>query len=100
MSGLGMKDQSALTPDIEIRVAADFTPEQRNETLSILELLDEELGGGNYRVLRCVLFLARGDLARLVHFADRARSDWRDVIYWAEYDDQDRQVRDFNQPFR
>jgi hypothetical protein len=51
-------------------------------------------------VLRCVVHLAGGDLARLVHCSDRARLDWRDVIYWAEYDSVDRQVRDFNQPFK
>jgi hypothetical protein len=85
-------------PDIVARIATDFPAADRAEALRLLELLASEVGG-QPRVLRCVLFLARGDLARLAHNADRARSDWRDVIYWAEYDEQDRRVRDFDRPF-
>lgn len=84
--------------DIEARVAADFASADRGEALGLLELLKTELGCHS-RVLRCVLFLARGDLSCLARYADTARADWRDVIYWAEYDQADRQVRDFNQPF-
>jgi hypothetical protein len=96
---LGGRGSAQLTPDIEARIAADFGPAERQEALGILQLLDNELGSGNSRVLRCIVFLARGELSLLVHNADRARSDRRDVIYWAEYDEHDRQVRDFNLPF-
>lgn len=87
-----------MEPDITARVAADFAPADRGDALGLLELLGSEVGG-QPRVLRCVLFLAEGNLARLAHFADRARVDWRDVMYWAEYDEQDRLVRDFDRPF-
>ena len=52
------------------------------------------------RVVRCVLYLADGDLQKLEHFTDQALQDPRDVMYWAEYDrDSNDQVRDFNEPF-
>ncbi len=84
--------------DIVARVAADFVPADRGEAIELLELLVSEVGS-QPRVLRCVVFLSCGDLAMLVYYADRARSDWRDVIYWAEYDEQNRHVRNFNRPF-
>ena len=87
-----------MEPDIVARVAADFAPADRGEALGLLGLLAADVGG-QPRVLHSVVFLARGELGRLAHNADRARADWRDVISWAEYDEQDRQVRDFNQPF-
>lgn len=96
---MGVRGAARLKRDVEMRVIADFALEERNEALSILQQLDDELGDGQCRVLRCVLFLASGELARLAHYAERAQADWRDVIYWAEYDDQDRRIRDFSLPF-
>ena len=84
--------------DIEARVATDFAVEDRDNALGFLELLAAE-EDGSPRILRCVLYLARGDLSLLVHYADRARSDCRDVFFWAEYDEMDQRIRDFNRPF-
>jgi hypothetical protein len=43
------------------------------------------------RVLCAVVRLADGSLDALSHYADSARGDWRDVLYWAEHprDDSD-----------
>lgn len=53
------------------------------------------------RVVRCVLYLAEGDVGRLEELARHAQADY--VIFWAEYTDHDRplprQVRDFTKPF-
>ena len=32
-----------------------------------------------------ILTLSKGSLARLTHYTERARHDYRDVLYWAEY---------------
>jgi len=88
-----------MTPDIEARIDADFVMAQRMDALGILRQLESDLGKETSRILRCVVFLARGDLERLAHFANQARADYRDVIYWAEYDERDRHLRDFNSPF-
>jgi len=85
--------------DIEARIFADFSAENRENAILIIRKLGAELDREVHRILRCVLFLSHGELPLLMHNADQARSDYRDVIYWAEYDEQDSQVRDFNQPF-
>ena len=85
--------------DIEARISADFSAEKRENAIHIIRTLGTELDREVHRILRCVLFLSRGELPLLMHNADQARRDYRGVIYWAEYDEQDRQVRDFNQPF-
>ena len=84
--------------DIVACVAADFVPAHRGEAIELLELLASEVGS-QPRVLRCVVFLSCGDLAMLVYYADRARSDSRDVIYWGEYEEKNQQVQNFNRPF-
>ena len=69
---------------------------------AVKELLTDlalTLKGETNRVLRSVVFLASGDLAKLLHFSIQAQTDIRDVLSWAEYDHEDRQVRDFNLPF-
>ena len=77
-----------MPPDILRQIATDFPEAERNEAQVILQLLSDELQTeGKDRILRCVLLLARGKPSHLVHFADRARMDWRDVIFWAEYDE-------------
>ena len=54
------------------------------------------------RVARCVLHLSDGNLDKLERMHEASQQDWRDVIWWAEYDHpQNPEVRihDFNQPF-
>ena len=36
---------------------------------------------------------------QLLDGINAAMTDYRDVIYWAEYDASDRKIRDFDQPF-
>lgn len=71
-----------------------------NEQLATLQSqLDEYRGNEQLRVVRCIIHLAEGDTERLLHFIGAAKTDYRDVIYWAEYDRNDQRLRDFNQPF-
>jgi len=54
------------------------------------------------RVARCVLHLADSDLGEFGPMHEAACQDYRDVIWWAEYDhpkEPDTRMRDFNQPF-
>lgn len=85
-----------MAPDIEQRIEADFGPGAANGILPLLSPLLETPGGE--RIARCVLILAKGDIARLRHFLLQAQADYRDVIYWAEYDSKMR-VRDCSLPF-
>lgn len=64
-----------------------------------MALLEEYQGDERLRVIRCIVHLARGSTSQLLHFIASARIDYRDVIHWAEYDGDDRRVRDFSQAF-
>jgi hypothetical protein len=88
-----------LPPDIESRIDADFASADRSEARRILAALQKDRDVPVDRVQRSIVFLAKGDLERLADLAGRAGQDARDVIYWAEYDALDKQVRDFTRPF-
>ncbi len=94
------ESQHILAPDIAARVDGDFRVDERNEAKQVLARLHGECERESDRVLRCVVFLSEGSLQRLAHNAEQARQDYRDVIYWAEYDLNDNRLRDFNQPFK
>jgi hypothetical protein len=52
------------------------------------------------RVLRCIVFLAGGDLERLEEMVALSQIDARDVIVMAEYDrDVRTRLRDLRRPF-
>ena len=83
-------------PDIAARIEQDFGGDALRGVCSLLQpVLDQDLGN---RVVRCILVLSRGDLGRLQHNVQQALTDYRDVIYWAEYD-ATRRTFDFNRPF-
>lgn len=83
--------------DIHAKIARDF---KRNAAAAseMIEahLIDDPTGD---RVLRCVLFVASGNLSELEQCLKLAQLDYRDMIVAAEYDEHMKQVRDFNNPF-
>jgi hypothetical protein len=89
-------DRIWLPADVAERLLADYPDEQ---LATLQALLDEYKGNERARVVRCVVHLAEGKVDRLLHFIGCATTDYRDVIYWAEYDRNDQRLRDFNQPF-
>jgi hypothetical protein len=83
-------------PDVMTRIAADFPNEA---PATILALLEQYEGVEKSRVARCILHLAGGSADQLHRFIGNAKTDYRDVIYWAEYGQDDQRIHDFNQPF-
>ena len=84
-----------LPKDIAERLAADFPTEDAPTLHRLLSECENE----SLRVIRCVVHLARADVGRLLHYIDSAAADYRDVIWWAEYDEAGRKVHDFTLPF-
>jgi hypothetical protein len=82
--------------DIARRVHSDFSQADRPSVVNALEMYH---GPEPDRVRRCIVHLAAGALEKIGHFVQVANADHRDVIYWAEYDTDDRRVRDFSQAF-
>jgi hypothetical protein len=80
-----------LPPDVERALRA--YPEPARAELARLHGVPELA-----RVARCVLYLAAGDAAKLVELVAAARTDYRDVIWWAEYDGGEACLRSFMRP--
>ena len=88
-----------LPPDIAARLAAQFPADGGAMALSYLNAIPHVTP----RVARCVVHLANGNLAHLADYAEAAKLDTRDVIFWAEYEDHEadkpRFIRDMERPF-
>ena len=87
-----------IPPDVRERLSAEYPGETYFEALRLVESLNLE-----GRVLRAVVFLAGGELEGIHRYARCAERDWRDVIFWAEYEDHEsehpRKVRSMAEPF-
>ncbi|MDY6994679.1 MAG: hypothetical protein SVR94_19005 [Pseudomonadota bacterium] len=90
--------------DIKQRIETDFN-EKSDEAF---EILSNAVSETDYlktdRVIRCIIFLANGDLDKLRKYIDNALFDTRDVMFWAEYEkpfkiSKHKRVRDFNKTF-
>ncbi|MBK7898738.1 MAG: hypothetical protein KA603_03315 [Azonexus sp.] len=79
-----------------MRIAADFP---HPSPAPLLALLAQYEGPERLRVLRCIIHLAKGNRERLLDALASARTDYRDVIYWAEYEGGSRRIRDLTRPF-
>lgn len=87
-----------LPPDIELRIERDFVDMAERSAVKELfvglEVQEKE------RVVRCILFVAKGNLDMLRKMEVLARTDYRDVIMAGEYEyPTDRRLRNLNEPF-
>jgi hypothetical protein len=89
--------------DILQKIRLDFN-DSANEVIGILTVA---ISKTDYlktdRIIRCIIFLANGDIDNLKKFIDNAIFDPRDVMLWAEYERLDKlnfkRIRDFNHTF-
>jgi hypothetical protein len=68
--------------DVRARLLRDYPGETHFEAMRLVEALSFDA-----RVLRSIVYLAAGDFEQLERLARRAELDWRDVVFWAEYED-------------
>ena len=87
--------------DIEEKINRDFElPDEAALVLSVLgDFADRHPDLSSDRILRCIVFVADGDMGVLEKAMDLARLDFRDLIMWAEYDGNDNRTRDLTLPF-
>ena len=87
----------AVPDDVRRRIERDFAGETWFEATRLIDSLVL-----SPRVLRSLLVLAQGSILELQRYARCAEQDWRDVVFWAEYEDHDaaepRRVRNLEQP--
>ena len=90
-----------MPPDIRRRVARDFSPADAS---ALLAELDRQRTASpevfSDRVIRCIVYVANGEVKTAQRAVSLALTDWRDLIVWAEYDNNfDTLLRDLSVPF-
>lgn len=88
-----------MKPDIYQKIEQDFEQELMIGIGEILALDAEAKGWISDWIIRSLIYLSHGDLARLNQLIELAKSDWRDLLVAAEYDSNYVRVRDFEKTF-
>lgn len=90
--------------DIIGRIKTDFGENADNATTMLLDAISKVEYLKTDRVIRCIIFLAKGNLTDLNKYIETATFDTRDVMLWAEYEKSSgdfnyKRLRDFNKTF-
>jgi len=85
--------------DIYQKIELDFGDDHKSaiEQVEILDARSKGLIGD--RMLRAMVFLAKGNIERFKQVIELGRTDYRDVLWQAEYDCGEEQLYDFNKTF-
>lgn len=90
--------------DITRKINTDFGENSEQ----VLEMLKNAIANTDYlktdRIIRCIIFLSKGNIDNLNKFIETAIYDSRDVMLWAEYEmlngkTKFKRLRDFNKTF-
>ena len=92
-----------LSTDILAQIAYQFG-ENYKIVIGILETeLSESDILNSSRIIRCIIYLSENSIEKLRENINSAKIDWRDIILWAEYENDEKNEpklkRDFNKPF-
>jgi hypothetical protein len=90
--------------DIIARINSDFGENASKATTLLLDAINKVDYLKTDRVIRCIIYLANGNLTDLNRYIETATFDPRDVMFWAEYigtgeNEKSKRVRDFNKTF-
>jgi hypothetical protein len=90
--------------DIIKRIQIDFGKNSCEANTILIDAINKVDYLNTDRIIRCIIFLAKGDLTDLKNFIEKATFDTRDVMLWAEYDKLSselnyKRLRDFNKTF-
>ena len=85
--------------DIYQKIERDFGNDIKL-ALEQIEILDARSKGliGD-RILRAMIFLAKGNIERFKQVIELGRTDYRDILWQAEYDCGEDQIYDFKKTF-
>ena len=90
--------------DIIERINSDFGENASKATTMLLDAINKVDYLKTDRIIRCIIYLAKGNLTELDKYIETATFDPRDVMFWAEYvgigeNEKPKRVRDFNKLF-
>ncbi len=83
--------------DVMARLNSDFG--DRTDAAAAILLACRQIGHIDDRLVRCIVYAARGDESRVRDLIELAQQDYRDVIVAGEYDEAMRQIRDLRVSF-
>ena len=91
--------------DINVKIYTDFGANVNKATTMLIDAINKVDYLKTDRVIRCIVFLAKGNLTDLNKYIEAATFDIRDVMLWAEYEKLSgdlnyRRQRDFNKTFQ
>ena len=94
----------AFKDDINERIQTDFGENASRATTLLIDAINKVDYLKTDRVIRCIIFLAKGNLTDLNKYIETATFDTRDVMLWAEYEKLSgdlnyKRLRDFNNTF-
>src|SRR5437763_4661857 len=64
------------------RISREF---KRSDRDAVIQLLESYSGAETERVRWDILELSNGNVDKVRHYVQAAQTDYRDVLYWAEY---------------
>ncbi len=86
--------------DVTTKIRKEYSnPDHQEFIINSLVKLSVDWEFKSARIPRCILFLSKGDFEAFKENLKNAETDWRDVIYWAEYNSEDNQIYNFNKTF-
>ena len=85
--------------DIKNRIKIDFGKNSGDAIRQIQELIISDKCFQSHRLVRALIFTGNKDIIHLKKMIKLARTDWRDLLMWAEYEHPETRIRDFNKEF-
>lgn len=90
--------QNIMQPDILRKINADF--ENSKEVVNILKAMESmSQEPVSYRIYRGIVFLSQGNISKLNHFIELLFTDYRVLLWQAEYENEEIQKYEFNKSF-
>ena len=92
---------SDIIQEMQIRFESEYPEAQKllGKYVTENEYLDSD------RIIRCIIFLSNNGLESFKSYLESAKTDPRDLMWWAEYErptnatDKTQRIYDFNKPF-
>jgi hypothetical protein len=88
-----------LKPDIILEMKLKFGDNFLDAKEILINYTKNNIAHSSDRILRCLIFLSTENLENLKAQIEIAKIDWRDIVKYAEYDDENNRIRNFNKTF-
>ena len=86
--------------DIINKIKADFGDNSASAFAILENAISKTDDLSSDRVIRCIIFLAEGNMDDLNKYIKAATTDTRDIMLWAEYETStEKRLRDFDNTF-